>query len=73
MFCRVSISENSISNSMVIPSDPLPKDKISDLFKLKTFADNTLNVTQKLKFLLGRVENKVGGGGGGGIKTGDCW
>ena len=38
----------------------LPKEKILDLSKLKTFADDSLNVYQKLKFALGRVENIVG-------------
>ena len=40
----------------------LPNDKIVDLSKLKTFADDKLIVTQKLKFALGRVENSVGKG-----------
>ena len=38
----------------------LPNDKIVDLSKLKALADDKLNVTQKLKFALGRVENIVG-------------
>ena len=42
---------NSVSN-----------DKILDLSKLKAFADNNLNVNQKLKFALGRVENIMGKG-----------
>ena len=42
--------------------NPLPNDKILDLSKLKTFADNKINVTQKLKFALGRVKNSVGKG-----------
>ena len=33
-----------------------------DLSKLKASADDNLNVTQKLKFALGRVENIVGKG-----------
>ena len=37
----------------------LPKDKILDLSKLKEFADDNLNVYQKLKFALGSVENIV--------------
>ena len=37
----------------------LPSDKILDWSKLKTFADNKINVTEKLKFHLGRVENIV--------------
>ena len=35
----------------------LPKDSISDLSKLKVFTDDKINVTQKLKLGLGRVEN----------------
>ena len=37
-----------------------PMDKILDLSKLKAFADDKKNVTEKLKFVLGRVENTVG-------------
>ena len=33
---------------------------VLELSKLKTFADNKSNVTQKLKFKLGRVENIMG-------------
>ena len=40
----------------------LPNDKTVDLLKLKAFADDKLNLTQKLKFALGRVENIVGKG-----------
>ena len=36
--------------------------KILDLPKLKAFADDKINVTQNLKFALGRVENIVGKG-----------
>ena len=39
-----------------------------NLLKLKAFADNKLNVTQKLKFALGRVENIVGKGENGGYQ-----
>ena len=48
--------------------DSLPINKISDLSKLKVFADETINVTQKLKFDLGRVENTVGKGENAGYK-----
>ena len=41
---------------------PLLKDKILDLSKLKAFADNNLNVNQKLKVALGRIENIKGKG-----------
>ena len=41
-----------------IPSiNSLPNEKKMDLSKLKAFADNKINVTQKLKFALVRVEN----------------
>ena len=40
----------------------LPNDKILDWSKLKAFADDILNVNQKLKFNLGKVENIVGKG-----------
>ena len=42
--------------------NPLPNDKILDLSKLKAFADNKINVTQKGKFALGWLENIVGKG-----------
>ena len=38
----------------------LPNDKIVDSLKLKAFVDDKLDVTQKMKFALGRVENIVG-------------
>ena len=38
----------------------LPNDKIVDLSKFKEFADNKINVTQKQKFALRRLENIVG-------------
>ena len=40
----------------------LPNDKIKDWSKLKAFADDKINVTKKLKCVLGRVENIVGKG-----------
>ena len=40
----------------------LPKDKFLDWSKLKTFADDEINVSEKLKFVLGWVENIVGKG-----------
>ena len=38
----------------------LPNDKISDCSKLKAFADDKINVTEKLKFVLRKVNNIVG-------------
>ena len=40
----------------------LPNSKILDWSKVKAFADDKINVTEKLKFVLGRVENMVGKG-----------
>ena len=40
-----------------MPLNPLPNDSISDWSKLKAFAGDKINVTEKLKFVLERVEN----------------
>ena len=40
----------------------LPNDNILEWFKLKALADDKVNVSEKLKFVLGRVENIVGKG-----------
>ena len=38
----------------------LPNDKLLDWSKLKAFADDKINEIEKLKFVLGRVENIIG-------------
>ena len=40
----------------------LPYNKILDWSKLKAFADDKINRSKKLKFVLGRVEHIVGKG-----------
>ena len=40
----------------------LPYDKFLDWSKLKRFADDKINVTENLIFVLGQVENIVGKG-----------
>ena len=40
----------------------LPNDQDLDLSKLKGFADDNLNLTLKLQFILERIENIVGNG-----------
>ena len=40
----------------------LPNHKYLDWSKLKAFADDKINVTEKMKFVFGRVENIVGKG-----------
>ena len=42
--------------------NPLPNDKILDWSKFKVFADDKINVNQKLKFTMGRVEHIAGKG-----------
>ena len=42
--------------------NPLPDDKVLDWSKLKTFADDKINVTKELKSGLEREENIVGKG-----------
>ena len=49
-------------NLLFIPLTPLPNNKNLDLSKLKAFADDKINVTEKLKIVLGRIENIVGKG-----------
>ena len=50
--CRLDLDSPTFLNC-------LPDDKILDLSRLKAFTDDSLNVNQKLKFALGRVENIV--------------
>ena len=40
----------------------LPNDKILDWSNLKAFAGDKINVTENLKFVLGRTENIMGKG-----------
>ena len=47
-------------NSILAMFHSLPNDKFSDGSKLKALADNKINVTEKLKFVLRKVENTVG-------------
>ena len=42
--------------------NPLPNDKIFCLSKLKAFADDKINETQKLRYILEWIENIVGKG-----------
>ena len=44
----------------------LPNDKSFDSSKLKIFADSKINVTEKLKFVLGRIKKHCG-------KRRKCW
>ena len=50
------------------PIHSLPNNKILDWSKLKAYADK-INVTEKLQFLLGRVENIVGKGENAGYQS----
>ena len=46
-----------MNNSLVLSGD-----KILDYSNLKTFADNKMDVAEKVQFVVGRVENIVGKG-----------
>ena len=50
------------SHSLFGSVNSIPNDKILDGSKLKAFADDKMNVNERLKFGLGRVENTVGKG-----------
>ena len=60
MFLTASLSYNSGEGILFFKS--LPNDKILDQFKLKAFADEKINATEKVKFCRGSVENSVGKG-----------
>ena len=45
---------------MSVSFSSLPSDKILDWSKLKAFANDKINVNEKLKFVFGRIENIVG-------------
>ena len=48
--------------SMIREFNSLPSDKILDWSKFKVFADNKINATEKLKIVMGRIENIIGKG-----------
>ena len=58
--CTASSHQESIT------INSLPNDKILDRSKLKAFAEDKLNVVQKLNFFNGRVKSIVG-------KRRECW
>ena len=49
-------------DSILCPVNSLPNNKILYLSKFKAFPDDKIILTQKLKFVLGKVENFVGKG-----------
>ena len=66
MKCKcISSFFNNISNSLPPHGDKicnsLSNVKILDWLRLKAFTDNKINVNEKSKFVLGRVENIVRG------------
>ena len=62
--CKLSlIMGQVIPDGSVLPAlNPLPNVKFLDRSKLKSLADDRISVTEKLKFVLGRVENIMGKG-----------
>ena len=50
---------SAVQNVIYIHFNFLPKNKIFERSKLKAFSEEKKNVTEKLKFVLGRVQNIV--------------
>ena len=61
LYARDKISACQINQSTVFQSFPLtlPKDKSLNQTKLKAFADDKINVTENMKFVLERVKRIV--------------
>ena len=55
---RTAESFDDVIYVLCLPNS-LPNNKFLDWSKLKAFADDKINVTEKLIFVLGRVENIV--------------
>ena len=53
----VTINDNFFISLAFDWFNSLPNNKFLDWSKLKAFADDKLNLAEKLKFVLGRVEN----------------
>ena len=62
MFSKDSFFWVVKSRDCVVKANSSPNNKNLDWSKLKVFADNKINVTEKSKFVLGRIENIVGKG-----------
>ena len=56
------VVQPDIQTEVVFIFNSLPNDKILDWSKIKAYADDKINVTEKLNFVLGRVSNIVGKG-----------
>ena len=59
VLAKINLSSANWSCSGKRRLNSLPNDKFLDWLKLKAFADDKINVTEKLKFVLGRLENMV--------------
>ena len=60
MFFKYKVDlDKSEHPALVIHFNSLPNNKILALTKMEAFADDKIIVTQKLKLVLGRVENTV--------------
>ena len=56
------LRKENAGNQHFLFFNSLLNNKILDWSKLEAFADDKINVNQKLKFVLGRIENIVGKG-----------
>ena len=57
---------DKVQNHTPLQLNSLPNDKILDCSNLKVFANNTIHVTENLKFVFGRVKKHCG-------KQRKCW
>ena len=62
LLTNISFFLKSFPKPSSMPITSLPNEKILDWSKLKAFADDKINVNQKLKFNMGKVENIVENG-----------
>ena len=73
MFCTSSANALDLCTSKFYCGhypkfNSLPNDKILDRSRLEAYADSKMILTEKLKFVLGRLENIVGKGGNAGYQ-----
>ena len=67
------MSKDYITSELILLFNSLPNDKVLDRFKFKAFANDKINVTEKLNFVLGRVETIFGKGQNAGYLFQQCF
>ena len=62
-YCVNSVTYSFHLNALeLVAFNSLPNNNFLDMTKLKAFAEDKINVTKQLKFILERIENSVGKG-----------